>query len=185
ITSHCSVFAYKDGKHAPCTCQHFRVTETDTPKLTRARVGPYDRCANPACGHWKTDHCTKAKPGKAGRLKPGELAYHILSKADGTGSYPCKHFSLTDAACQCDSTSCSATADGVNFCECEKFVNPWLTPKTKATARKRGPSRKPAAVSLAVGMTDSTPETALAGEPVKPRKSRKKKSAFVTGTTEL
>src|ERR1019366_1195464 len=63
ITSHCGVYSYKDGISAPCSCLHFRAQETDTPKLTRARVGDYDLCA--ACGHWKVSHCTKKKPGAA------------------------------------------------------------------------------------------------------------------------
>ena len=92
VTSHCDVYSYKDGVHKACDCQHFRANETDAPKLTRPRVGDYDRCANPACGHWKIDHCVKKRPGAVNRLKPGELAYKILSKRDGL-TYPCKHFS--------------------------------------------------------------------------------------------
>ncbi len=184
VTSHCAVMRYENGQHVDCACQHFRAQETDMPKLTRARVGPYDRCANPACGHWKIDHCTKAKPGKAGRLKPGEMAYRILSKPDGTGSYPCKHFSLTDSVCQCTSASCSATPDGKEFCSCEAFQNPWLVRKTKATARKKRVS-EPAVASLASAATDSTPESVLVDSPARPRRSRKRKTAFVTGAGEL
>jgi len=173
IAAHCSVWAFKDGKHEPCTCPHFRAHETDVPKLTRPRVGPYDRCANPACGHWKIDHCTKKKPGAVNRLKPGELAYRILQKVPGT-SYGCKHFSLTDNACQCDSTSCSATPDK-KFCECEKFVNPLLVRKTRV-ASKKPRAGKPVAASLAVAATDSTPESVLADSPARPRRTRKKKA---------
>lgn len=158
LTAHCSAFTFKDGEHKPCTCPHFRAHETDAPTLTRPRVGDYDRCANPACGHWKIDHCTKAKPGKAARLKPGESAYKILSKADGL-TYPCKHFSLTDSACQCTSTSCAATDDGKEFCACEKFISPLLRTRVKAP-------KSPA-------------------KPRAPRKSRSKKTAFATGAGEL
>lgn len=183
VTTHCAAMKWVDGHHVDCDCPRFRAHETDVPKFTRPRVGPYDRCANPACGHWKIDHCTKKKPGAVNRLKPGELAYRILQKAAGL-SYGCKHFSLTNDACQCDSTSCAATPDSKNFCECEKFINPWLKPKTKTATRKRTP-RKPAVVSLAVAATEGIPENVLAGEPVRPRKSRKKKSAFVTGAGEI
>lgn len=155
VTSHCDVYSYKDGVHKPCECQHFRAQETDAPKLTRPRVGDYDRCANPACGHWKIDHCTRAKPGKAARLKPGESAYKILSKTDGL-TYPCKHFSLTDPACQCTSTSCAATEDGKEFCACEKFISPLLRTRAKA------------------------PESPA--KPRAPRKPGKKKTAFATGS---
>jgi hypothetical protein len=158
VTSHCDVYSYKDGVHKPCDCQHFRALETDAPKLTRPRVGNYDRCANPTCGHWKINHCTKAKPGKVARLKPGESAYKILSKSDGT-AYPCKHFSLADPACQCTSTSCAATADGKTFCNCEKFISPLLRTRAKAP-------KSPA-------------------KPRTPRKSRSKKTAFLTGAGEL
>jgi hypothetical protein len=53
ISAHCDVGVYEDGQIAPCSCLHFRARETDKPKLTRPRVGDYDLCANPACGHWK------------------------------------------------------------------------------------------------------------------------------------
>ena len=175
VTSHCGVFSYRDGVSAPCDCQHFRANETDAPKFTKPRVGPYDLCAN--CGHFKTSHCTKAKPGKAGRLKPGEMAYRILQKDDG-GSYGCRHFDLANPNCQCDSTGCSATADGVNFCECKKFVNPWLTPK-KRVASGKSHNRKPVAAALVVAVTDSTSETVLGDAPAKVRKPRKKKTSFV------
>lgn len=155
IVAHCDVYSYKDGVHKPCDCQHFRAHETDAPKLTRPRVGDYDRCANPACGHWKIHHCTKKKPGAVSRLKPGELAYKILSKSDDL-SYPCKHFSLTNDACQCDSTSCSATPDGKKFCDCEKFISPLLRTRAKAASKTRTK-----------------------------RKNRTKKTTFVDGTGDL
>jgi len=136
ITQHCAVYALKDGKSEPCTCLHFRAALTDPVKLTRPRVGPYDRCGN--CGHWKSLHCTKAKPGKVNRLKAGESAYKILIKPDGV-AYGCKHFS-DDPKCQCTSTSCSAAVgDGNEHCSCEAFANPWLTPKTKKPAKPRQP----------------------------------------------
>jgi hypothetical protein len=153
ITAHCSVMRYENGQQLDCDCQHFRAQETDVPKLTRARVGDYDLCAG--CHHWKVSHCTKAKPGKANRLKAGELAYRILRAPDGTG-YGCKHVDPANSSCQCTSSSCSYTSDGVNLCECEKFVNPWLTPKTRAAAKPRAP-----------------------------RKLRKKKTVFTTGPQEL
>jgi hypothetical protein len=184
ITSHCSVFTFKDGKHKPCTCPHFRANETDAMKFTRPRVGDYDRCANPACGHWKIDHCIKSKPGKVLRLKPGELAYRIVSKPDGTGSYPCKHFSFDDPACQCSSTSCAHTENGESFCTCSKFENPLLVRKTKPTGEKKR-NRKAVAASLEGGLTCSTPENVVADSPAKPRRSKKQKIAFVTGTQAL
>jgi hypothetical protein len=133
VTAHCAVFSYRDGISAPCDCQYFRVAETDALKFTKPRVGPYDLCAG--CGHFKISHCTKAKPGKVNRLKPGELAYRIL-QADGM-SYGCRHFDLANPSCQCDSTGCSATPDGKNFCDCEKFVNPWLRPNKRVAAKPR------------------------------------------------
>ncbi len=45
VTSHCAVFSYRDGISAPCDCQRFRASETDMPKFTKPRVGPYDLCA--------------------------------------------------------------------------------------------------------------------------------------------
>jgi hypothetical protein len=182
ILPHCAVFAYRDGVSAPCDCVHFRVNETDAPKFTKPRVGPYDLCGNPACCHFKISHCTKAKPGKVNRLKPGELAYRIMT-APGM-SYGCRHFDPANPSCQCDSTGCSATPDGQNFCECLAFQNPWSVRKTRGASGKTR-NRKSLDASPAVAATDSTPESVLAGEPVKPRRSRKKKSAFVTGMTEL
>ncbi len=154
ITAHCAIFSYKDGLSEPCNCLHFRAHETDVPKFTRPHVGDYDRCANLACGHWKIDHCTKKKPGAVSRLKPGETAYRILSKPDGM-AYGCKHFSPTDTACQCNSTSCAATEDGKEFCACEKFISPLLRARAK------------------------TPKAPA--EPRAARKAGKKKTGFVTG----
>ncbi len=134
ITAHCAVFSYRDGVSAPCDCGHFRTNETDAPKFTKPRVGPHDLCAG--CGHFKISHCTKTKPGKADRLKPGEMTYRILQKADGT-SYGCRHFDLENPKCQCDSTGCSATPDGKKFCECLAFQNPWLVRKTRVAAKPR------------------------------------------------
>ncbi len=179
ILSHCSVYSRKDGISAPCDCQYFRVAETDPPKFTKPRVGPYDRCGNPACGHWKRDHCTASKPGKVNRLKPGEMAIRSLQKADGTW-YGCKHFSLTDPLCQCTSTSCSHTSDGKEFCSCEKFANPWLVRKTRVPSGKPR-NRKPVAASLVVAATLSTSETLPGDAPVKVRKPRKKKATATTG----
>ena len=178
ITAHCAVYSRKDGISAPCDCQYFRVAETDPSKFTKPRVGPYDRCGNPACGHWRRDHCTASKPGKVNRLKPGEMAIRSLQKADGTW-YGCKHFSLTDPLCQCTSTSCSHTSDGKEFCSCEKFANPWLVRKTRVPSGKPR-ARKPVAMSPAVAATGTTTETVLA----KAHRTRKKKStAFTTGET--
>jgi hypothetical protein len=144
VTSHCASARVQNGVASPCPCAYFRVGENDVPKMTKPRVGPYDLCGN--CGHWKKTHCTKSKPGKASRLKPGELAYRILQKPDGT-AYGCKHFCLTDESCQCNSTSCAHALDDLNFCPCERFVSPFAKTKT----------------------------------PAKPRKPRKKKTAFQTG----
>jgi|SRR5208282_2890852 len=174
ITSHCAVYSFKDGVSAPCDCRHFRVNETDASKFTKPRAGPYDLCAT--CGHFKILHCTKAKPGKVDRLKPGELAYRIMTAPSGM-SYGCKHFSLTDSACQCISTSCSASPDGKNFCECEAFQNPWSVRKTRVPRKKKA-TAEPVDASPAVAATDSTPETV----PAKPRKKRVKKTA-ITGET--
>jgi hypothetical protein len=160
-----------------CECPAFCPTDRK-PTIPRAPVGPYTPCKS--CGHGRNQHCTKHKPGAVARLKsPSDVAYKILRKPDGT-SYGCKHFSLTDSACQCNSTGCSATPDGQNFCECEKFVNPWLVRKTRGAGGKSR-NRKPVAASPAVAVTCGTSETA----PAKPRRSRKKKTAFVTGTGEM
>jgi ribosomal protein L32 len=168
ISAHCDVGVYKDGQIAPCSCLHFRARETDKPKLTRPRVGDYDLCAS--CGHFKISHCSKKKPGAASRLKPGELAYRILQKPDG-GAYPCKHFSLTDPACQCMSTSCSHTSDGVNFCSCEAFQNPWLVKKSRSTTRNKATAGATAA-PLGSAETSGTPESVLADSPARPRRIR-------------
>jgi hypothetical protein len=133
ITNHCSVFAFRDGRHEPCGCPYFRTSENEVPKLTKPRVGDFDLCA--ACAHWKKSHCVKHKAGLASRLKPGELAYRIMQKPNGV-FYGCRHFRLNDANCQCDSTACSHTSDGVNFCECERFVSPYLKKKGPTTPRK-------------------------------------------------
>ncbi len=176
VTSHCDVFSYRNGVSAPCDCQYFRVSETDALKFTKPRVGPHDLCA--ACGHFKISHCIKAKPGKVHRLKPGEMAFRIMTAPSGM-AYGCRHFDPANPNCQCDSTGCSATPDDKNLCECLAFQNPWSVRKTKATVRKRAP-RKPVAGSLTVAATGSTSESV----PAKPRQSRKKKSTvFTTGET--
>ena len=163
-----------------CTCPAFCPTDRK-PTIPRPPVGPYTPCAK--CGHARNQHCTKHKPGAVARLKPGELAFRILQKADGT-SYGCRHYDPANRSCQCDSTGCSATPDGQNFCECSVFQNPWSVRKTTGAREKRR-NRKPVDASLAVAATDSTSETVLAGQPVKPRRSRKKKTAFVTDAPEL
>lgn len=171
VTSHCDVFSYRNGVSAPCDCQYFRVSETDALKFTKPRVGPHDLCA--ACGHFKISHCIKAKPGKVHRLKPGELAYRILQKDDG-GSYGCRHFDLENPNCQCDSTGCSATPDGKNFCDCPALKNPWLVRKARVASGKPR-NKKPAGASPEVAATPSTSESALASESVKPPRTRKRK----------
>jgi hypothetical protein len=178
VLPHCAVFSYRDGVSAPCDCPYFRVNETDAPKFTRPRVGPYDLCAN--CGHFKHSHCiAKKKPLTVARFNAGESGTRTLRKANGDG-YGCKHTSLTDCFAVCTSSSCSATDDGEEYCKCEKFVNPWLVRKTRvASGKKRATVSQDA--SPAVALTDGTSETA----PAKPRRSRKKKTAFVTGTGEL
>jgi hypothetical protein len=163
-----------------CECPAFCPTDRK-PTIPRAPVGPYTPCAK--CGHARNQHCTKHKPGKVNRLKLGELAFRILQKADGT-SYGCRHYDPANRSCQCNSTGCSAARDGKNFCECEKFVNPSLTPKTRVP-RGETRAKKPASVMPGVATTNGTPETVLAGGPVKPRRSRKKKTAFVTDAPEL
>jgi hypothetical protein len=153
IVSHCAVYAYTDGISAPCSCMHFQASATDKLKLTRPIVGDYDRCANPECGHWKISHCTvRRKKLNAFQIDRGELGYRVCLKPDGT-AYGCKHFSLEDSARQCNSTSCSATEDGKDYCRCEKFVSPL------ARTRAKSP-----------------------GTPKAPRKPRKEKTAFMTGS---
>jgi hypothetical protein len=161
-----------------CECPAFCPTDRK-PTIPRAPVGPYTPCKS--CGHGRNQHCTKHKPGAVARLKsPSDVAYKILRKPDGT-SYGCKHFSLTDSACQCNSTGCSATPDGQNFCGCEKFVNSSLTPKKRVVTQKSRATVSQDA-SPAVAVTFGTSETV----PAKPRKSRKKKTtAFVAGTGEM
>jgi len=168
--------------HPSLLCPQYKQTQ---PEPDAPTVDDYDRCANPACQHWKRDHCTKHKPGMVNRLKRGELAYKILIKPDGV-AYGCKHFSLDDPACQCTSTSCSATENGQDFCGCEKFLNPLLKPKPEKPAkpRKKKALAEPVAVPPAVVATDSASETAVSNEPAKvrkPRVARKKKPAAVTG----
>ncbi len=159
-----------------CECPAFCPTDRK-PTIPRAPVGLYTPCAK--CGHGRGWHCTKHKPGAVARLKsPSEVAYKILSKLDGT-HYPCKHLLPNDPACQCTSSSCSY-AVGNEYCECEKFVNSSLTPRKRVATNKRAP-RKVSAVSPEVAATVGTPESILAGEPDKPRKSRQKKTALVTG----
>jgi hypothetical protein len=147
---------------------------TDKAASPTPQASEWTLCAT--CQHQKRAHCTAYKAGKAARLKPGEMAYRILRDANGT-AYACRHFSQTDDKCQCNSTGCSATDDGREFCACRKFANPWLTPKSQpATTKKR--NRKAVVASLVVAATDSTPETV----PAKPRGFRKKKTtAFTTG----
>jgi hypothetical protein len=166
VTSHCDVRSFKNGASEPCSCLYFRATATAKAKLTRPRVGDYDLCANPACAHFKISHCTKAKPGKSRRLKPGESAYRILQKPDGT-SYGCKHFSPDDPDCQCDSTSCSHTTDGKEFCGCEKFISPFAGLRSKATKlpTPRKSRKREANFMTGEGLFSATAETA---ENVKP-----------------
>jgi hypothetical protein len=154
-----------------CNCQQFSVD--GKPYRPRIAISEWILCQS--CGHARHQHCTKRKPGLVKRLEPGELPYRILQKPDG-GAYPCKHFCLTDNTAQCDSTSCAHTEHGREFCTCAKYVNPWLKPKTKAATEKRPPS-KPVAAPLQSVLTLSTPKSVLA----KPRRSRKKKTASITG----
>ena len=136
----CAHVDYRSGAGVPCPCNAFRATAEAEIKLTKPAVSDHDLCQ--ACGHFKIDHCSKAKPGKVKRLKPGELAYRLLQAPDGT-AHPCKHFSLSDPLCQCDSTSCSHSDDGLSFCICEKFISPFAkamrATETKAPAKPRKP----------------------------------------------
>lgn len=115
-----------------CMCPQFAVD--GQPYRPRIATSEWSLCAS--CGHWRGDHCTKKKPGLVQRLKPREVAFKMMEKADGT-SYGCRHFDPANPNCQCDSTGCSATIDGISFCECEKFLNPWLTPKKRTVAKPR------------------------------------------------
>jgi hypothetical protein len=153
-----------------CQCQQFSVG--GKPYRPRIAISDWTLCRG--CGHPRHQHCTKKKPGLVKRLDPGELPYRILQKPGM--SYGCRHFDPANPGAQCDSTACSASPDDKEFCPCDKFVNPWLTPKTKTAGKKR-PPKKPANVSLAGAATSSTSETV----PAKPRRSRKKKTAFTTG----
>jgi hypothetical protein len=154
-----------------CDCQQFSIG--GKPFRPRIAISEWTLCA--ACQHPRHQHCTKRKPGLIQRLEPGEMAYRILQKADGT-SYGCRHFDSENPNCQCDSTGCSASPDGKNFCDCEKFVNPWLTPKTKVTGEKSR-NRKPVAASPMAVATASTSGNVQA----KPRRSKKPKTSSTTG----
>ena len=134
ITPHCSHVDYRSGVGVPCPCNAFRATAEAEIKLTKPAVSDHDLCL--ACGHFKIDHCSKAKPGKVKRLKCDKLAYRLLQAPDGT-AYPCKHFSLSDPLCQCDSTSCSHSDDGLSFCICEKFISPFAKAMRAKVAKPR------------------------------------------------
>ncbi len=131
ITEHCLA-----GGAVACECEAFRTSHNQIPKIKRHKAHDYTPCADPACGHWKIDHCIKQKPGKAQRIEAHELAYRIVSRPDGT-AYGCKHFDPENSACQCDSTSCSATADDKDFCTCERFKTPFAKPKPASQAKAR------------------------------------------------
>lgn len=148
-----------------CDCQQFSVG--GKPFRPRIAISEWTLCRS--CGHARHSHCTKRKPGLVKRLEPGELPYRILQKPGG-GAYPCKHFCLTDNTAQCTSTSCSHTSDGKEFCSCEKFVNPWLTPKKRATGGKSR-VRKTVAASPKSTSTLSMSESGVA----KPRRLAKRK----------
>ncbi len=133
---HCECSTWDGKEMRPCACAAFQAFEGAPVKQKHPKADDWTKCQS--CGHRKADHCTKAKPGKAARLKSGEMAYRILSTPDGT-SYGCKHFDPANPACQCDSTSCSHTADGKTFCPCERYVNPLARPRAKAAKpRKMG-----------------------------------------------
>jgi hypothetical protein len=160
-----------------CDCPAF-CPVGGVPLQPKPQAGDWTLCGD--CQHPKHFHCTKYQKGKVNRLEPGESAYKILKKADGT-HYGCRHFDPADPLCQCTSTGCSATDDGVNHCACTRFVNPWLVKKPRATTKNKA-TAGPKAASSEVTATASIPENGLAGEPVKTRRPRKKKStAFTTG----
>jgi len=162
-----------------CACPQFSVS--GKPFRPRIAISEWTLCQS--CGHARRWHCTKRKPGLVNRLEPGESAYRILQKADGT-SYGCRHFDPENPNCQCDSTGCSASLDDKNFCECLAFQNPWLVRKTRVATKKRAP-RKAAVASLASAATESTLENVLDDLTKRPRKKRAKKTAFMTGTGTL
>jgi len=174
----CSLIATPCRVNTGCDCWNFVDAETGKPaKLKRPQVLPHVLCRK--CGHARQDHCTAHKATKI--RKPGEWEGF---KRDGQAA-ACQHTTM-EVWYRCNSTSCAAGVNG-EFCSCIKFVSPLTLPKVTKPRAASGKScnRKPVAASPEVAATDSTPENILAGEPVKPRRSRKKKTAFVTGAPEL
>jgi hypothetical protein len=152
-----------------CGCWNFIDAETGKPAgLKRPKVMPHVLCAK--CQHPRSQHCTAHRPSKAKR-KPWQQEWEGFVR-DGQ-AVACKHTTM-EVFYSCNSTAC-AVNDGENWCSCARYVSPLTKPKLAKAASKPRKSRaaEPAAASLA------------SGEPVRPRKSRKKKSAFVTGTPEL
>jgi hypothetical protein len=76
----------------------------------------------------------------------------------GNTPYICSHFdqTLSPASFVCTDGHCAAVDEAGNFVDCKRFVNPFLTPRAK--------------------------KVAPANSATAPRRSRKKKAAFTTGT---
>jgi hypothetical protein len=86
----------------------------------------YVCCAT--CGHWRSAHCTRR------RLKPGQVLTHTVWKGleiEGKPE-PCSH-TLPDAQpYACSSWACAqiiGSGTDEHFCECTKFVSPFLKKK--------------------------------------------------------
>jgi hypothetical protein len=164
ITTPCKV-------NTGCDCWNFVDAETGkAAKLKRPPALPHVLCRK--CGHARQEHCTAHKATKI--RKPGEWEGF---KRDGQAA-SCQHTTM-EVFYRCSSTACAA-AVGEEFCPCVKFVSPLTLPKVTPASRKKRATVCQGA-SPEVAATNSITEPV----PAKPRRTRKKKTAFVTGTTEL
>ncbi len=173
----CSVITTPCKVNTGCACWNFVDAETGkAAKLKRPAVLPHVLCKK--CGHARQDHCTAHRTKIQ---KPGEW---LGFKRDGQAA-PCQH-TTSAVYYRCNNTSCAA-AVGDEFCPCARFVSPLTLPKVTKAASKPRKSRATVsqAASPEVAVTCGTSESVLAGAPVKLRRIRKKKTAFVTGTGEM
>jgi hypothetical protein len=167
----CSLITTPCRVNTGCDCWNFVDAETGkAAKLKRPQVLPHVLCKK--CGHAREDHCTSHKATKI--RKPGEWEGF---KRDGLAA-ACQHTTMA-VWYRCNSTSCAA-AVGEEFCPCVKFVSPLTLPKVTPASRKKRATVCQGA-SPEVAATNSITEPV----PAKPRRTRKKKTAFVTDAPEL
>jgi hypothetical protein len=166
ITAPCEARVWDGQEWKPCGCLNYVDAETKKPAaLKRPKAEDWTLCAR--CGLRKDHHCIKGRAG----FRIGDIPYI------------CSHFDreLNPVNYVCTNGRCAAVDATGNFVNCSRFVNPWLTPKKRVASGKTR-NRKRVAASPEVAATLGTPESVLAGEPVKPSRTRKKKStAFTTG----